>query len=123
MDPERSRLVAGRADPAAVVRSATADDDRLATELGMVALLDGGEERVEVDVEDRALGHAAIIAPPPDQPSATPGEVTHADGHASYRDACRCLRPNVGRRRAHRAAARAVRGVRPADVRHRTESA
>src|SRR2546423_14674371 len=123
MDSEGACLVTGRAHHAAVVGSATTHDDRLAAELRMVALLDGGEERVEVDVEDRALGHAAIIAPPPDQPSATPGEVTPADGQASYRDACRCLRPNVGRRRAHRAAARAVRGVRPADVRHRTESA
>jgi hypothetical protein len=32
----------------------SADQHRLAAQAGIVALLDGGEERVEIDVEDRA---------------------------------------------------------------------
>ncbi len=49
-----------------IVRPAAADDDRLAAQLGPVALLDRGEERVEVDVQDGRRGgatHGAIIAP------------------------------------------------------------
>ena len=42
----------------------TTDDDRSAAQLGVVPLLDGSEERVEIDVQDRgaaADGHAPII--------------------------------------------------------------
>ena len=53
VDAELARLVARGADDAPLVRTAAADDDRLAAQLRAVALLDRGEERVEVDVQDR----------------------------------------------------------------------
>ena len=44
---------------------AAADDDGLATQLGVVALLDGGEERVQIDVQDgHATGRHALIMHP-----------------------------------------------------------
>ena len=52
-DAEPAGLVAGRGDDAAAARIA-ADDERLAAQLGPVELLDGGEERVEVEVRDHA---------------------------------------------------------------------
>ena len=52
-DAEHARLVRRGADDAAIVRPAAADDDRLAAQRRVVALLDRGEERVEVDVQDR----------------------------------------------------------------------
>ena len=66
-DAEDPRLVGRGADDAAIVGPAAADDDRLAAQLGPVALLDGREERVEIDVEDRPERrdrHPPIIAPP-----------------------------------------------------------
>ena len=60
-DPEDARLVgrgghhAAPADPA--------DDDRLAAQRRLVALLHGGEERVQVDVEDRRVGAHAPMMP------------------------------------------------------------
>src|SRR5258706_15505415 len=68
MDAERARFVRGGGDDAAVARPATPDDHRLAAVLGMVALLDGRVERVEVAVEDRSSlcdrrVHPIILAP------------------------------------------------------------
>ena len=51
-DAEGARLVGRRADHAAIGRAATADDDRPAAQLRAIALLDGGEEGVEIDVQD-----------------------------------------------------------------------
>ena len=61
---ELARLVGGRADDAAVVGAATADDDRLAAQRRVVALLDGRKERVEVRMQDRPgrrARHATIM--------------------------------------------------------------
>ena len=55
VDAERPRLVARGGHDAPTARIA-ADDDGLATQLGAVALLDRGEERVEIDVEDGSTG-------------------------------------------------------------------
>src|SRR5206468_1024352 len=52
-NPEGTRLVRGRHHDSSLVRAIAADDHRLAAELGMVALLDGRIERVQVAVEDR----------------------------------------------------------------------
>ena len=74
MNAEHPGLIARRADDATIVRPAAADDDRLAPQLRVIALLDRGEERVEIDVEDdpgpgrllrmwlRWLRHRPIIA-------------------------------------------------------------
>ena len=52
---ELPRLVAGRANhPALIGRSA--DDQRLSLVLGLIALLDGREERIHIDMKDDA-GH------------------------------------------------------------------
>jgi len=58
MDAELARLVAAGAHDAAGLRIA-ADDDRLVAEFRAVALFDGREERIEVDVDDgqAAGGH------------------------------------------------------------------
>src|SRR4029079_5981384 len=69
MDAEDPRLVARGADNAALVWAATTHDHGLAAKLRPIALLDGGEERVEVDVKDRPVdrrlgAHPGIIAPP-----------------------------------------------------------
>ena len=61
---EAAGLVGGRADDAAVVGSAATDDDRPAPKLGPVPLLDGREERVEIDVEDGRAGHGGAILRP-----------------------------------------------------------
>ena len=55
--PNAPRLVGRRADDSARRRRPAADDHRLAAQLRPVALLDRREERIEVDVEDRRLGH------------------------------------------------------------------
>ena len=60
---EAARLVRGGADDTAIVRPAAADDDGPAAQLGSVALLDGREERVEIDVQDGRAAHAAYLAP------------------------------------------------------------
>lgn len=54
-DTVLSRLVAGRGYHAPAL--GTADNQRTAPVLGMVALLDGGIESVHVDMYDLALGH------------------------------------------------------------------
>ena len=77
VDAERARLVRRRRDDAALVGSAAADDDRASAQLRPVALLDGREERVEVDVEDYPLAHARDSRPPPRQRCATPVHGTH----------------------------------------------
>src|SRR5262249_139410 len=61
-DAEGAGLVGGRADHAAPGQAA--DDDRLAAPLGPVALLDGGVEGVQVDVQDGQplLGHRTAPA-------------------------------------------------------------
>jgi hypothetical protein len=58
VDAEDARLVAGGRDDAPLIRAAATDDDRLATELRAITLLDRGKERVEVDVEDRPTWYA-----------------------------------------------------------------
>jgi len=58
---EAARLVGGGRHHAAARR--TADDDRPPAQLGAVALLDRGVERVHVGVEDDR--HALAIARPP----------------------------------------------------------
>ena len=50
--PKTARLVARGADHAPVAEAA--DDDRPAAQARVVELLDRGEERVEVDVQDRS---------------------------------------------------------------------
>jgi hypothetical protein len=62
VDPEGAGLVARGRHDAAGPRVAT-DDHRPVAQLGPVALLHRGEERVEIDVEDRGAGsHMPIIA-------------------------------------------------------------
>ena len=68
--PETARLVRGSADHAAVVRPAATDDHGLTAQLGSVALLDGSEERVEVDVQDGCA--ATGICPASHAPEASP---------------------------------------------------
>ena len=63
VDAELAGLVRRRGHDAALVRPAAADDHRPAAQLRPVALLDRREERVEVDVEDRALAHARDSRP------------------------------------------------------------
>ena len=53
MDFEFPRLVAGRADDAALIRR-RADDDGPAAVFGMIALFDRGEERVHIHMENDA---------------------------------------------------------------------
>jgi hypothetical protein len=64
-DAERSRLVAGRADHAA--RPGPAHHHRPAAQFGSAPHLDRGEERVHVDVQDRAPGvvrlHTRTLTP------------------------------------------------------------
>ena len=68
--PKTARLVARGAHDAALRPGPPPPTiDRLAAQLGPVALLDGREERVEVDVEDRPVdrrleAHLRMIAPP-----------------------------------------------------------
>ena len=59
---EGARLV-GRGGHHAAAADA-ADDDRLAAQRRLVALLHGGEERVQVDVEDRRVGAHSPMMPP-----------------------------------------------------------
>ena len=70
---ELAGLVAGgRDDPARILAAGAAHDDRSTAELRPVALLDGGEERVEVDVEDRPAGHALYHRPAVQVPTGAP---------------------------------------------------
>ena len=64
VDAELAGLVAGGRDDATVRGPATADDDRPAAQLRSVALLDGCEERIEVDVEDGPVGHPSSCVVP-----------------------------------------------------------
>ena len=50
-DPELARFVIGRCDDPAPARIA-ADDERLRAQLGVLELLDGGEERVQIEVPE-----------------------------------------------------------------------
>ncbi len=59
--PEGAGLVGRGRDHAAAADAA--DDDRLAAQRGLVALLHGGEEGVEIHVQDRRLGAHAVIVP------------------------------------------------------------
>ena len=60
-DAERPGLVGRRGHDAAA--AGAADDDRLAAQRRLVALLDGGEEGVQVEVEDRrGRTHLAILS-------------------------------------------------------------
>ena len=70
VDPEDARLVArGRDHAAGVLAPATPDDDRPAAELRPVALLDGGEEGIEIDVQDRSRGHRRYHRPAVEPPA------------------------------------------------------
>ncbi len=61
---ELARLVGGGGDDAALRRVAVpADHDRLAAQLGVAQLLDGGEELVQVHVQ-HPLGHAGGLTQP-----------------------------------------------------------
>ena len=71
VDAELARLVARRRDDAAARPDRRPDDDRPAAQLGAVALLDGREERVEVDVEDRPVGHGRYHRPAVEAPTST----------------------------------------------------
>ncbi len=59
----RPGLVRRRRHDPAVAGTPAPDHDRTAAELGVVALLDRREEGVEVDVEDRSLGHRSYHRP------------------------------------------------------------
>ena len=59
-DPEHPRLVRRRGDHSALTDPA--DDHRLAAQRRLVPLLDGGEERVQIQVQDRRLrSHRPIL--------------------------------------------------------------
>src|SRR5688572_1996541 len=78
MDAEDAGLVArGGYDPTRVLATRTADNHREPAQLRPVALLDSGEEGIEVDVEDRSRGHARYhrpaVEPPADEPTARAG--------------------------------------------------
>jgi hypothetical protein len=62
VDAEGPGLIRGSAHDSPVARSTAAHHHRLAAQLGSIALLDGCEKGVQVDVEDRRAGHASIIA-------------------------------------------------------------
>ncbi len=59
MAPEGSCFVGGCGDDTSW--AIAADEDGFASELGVVALFDGCEEGVHVDVEDGAGGHGEIV--------------------------------------------------------------
>ena len=70
MDPEDAGLVArGRDHTAGVLAPATPDDDRPPAELRPVALLDRGEEGIEIDVQDRSRGHRRYHRPAVEPPA------------------------------------------------------
>ncbi len=58
MAPEDSRFVGGCSDDTSW--AIASDEDGLASAFGVVALFDGGEEGVHVDVEDGAGGHGGL---------------------------------------------------------------
>ena len=77
MDPEDPGLVARRRDDApGVLAAAAPDDHRPAAQLRPVALFDGREEGIEIDVQDRSRGHARYhrpaVEPPVDDAGAEP---------------------------------------------------
>ena len=115
-----ARLVRGRGDNAA--RSA-ADDDRLAAQVGIVADLDAGEERVHVDVQDRAAGVVAVgasrcawdvgaAAHVGSVPVRAAGEDVHACCDLRRRGCAGHTRPRAGQVRPARPAGRAPGRVR-----------
>jgi hypothetical protein len=61
MDAEAARFIARRRNYAACPRAA--DGDRLAAQRGIVALLDGREKRIHIDMENAAkrLGRFAAL--------------------------------------------------------------
>jgi hypothetical protein len=71
-DPERARFVGCRRDHAPTRRIPT-HDHRLADEVGMVRLLDGGKERVHVDEEDHGSPAMLPKNPGPTLRVGTPG--------------------------------------------------
>src|SRR5688572_18890838 len=88
MDAEDAGLVArGGYDPTRVLATRTADNHREPAQLRAVALLDGGEEGIEVDVEDGSRGHARYhrpaVEPPADEPTARAGRGASASTSAA----------------------------------------
>jgi hypothetical protein len=53
-----ARLIHGWTGHDATTGRVATDDDRSTAQFRAIPLLDGREERVEIDVQDRALGHA-----------------------------------------------------------------
>ena len=62
VDPKGTRLVARRADDAPLIRPAASDNYRPAAQFRPIALFDGSEERVQVDMKDGPRLHCPIIA-------------------------------------------------------------
>ena len=62
MDAVAARLVGGSRDDAAVVATADTHDHGFAAQLGTVSLLDGSEERVEIDVQDGGAVHRTMMS-------------------------------------------------------------
>ena len=90
MDPEPPSLVTRRGDDAARILTApTTDDDRAPAQFRPVALLDRGEEGVQVDVEDGSCGHARYhrpaVEPPAERDSAAARQVRAEAGPPSVR--------------------------------------
>ncbi len=61
MDSERPRNVVRCRDHASSVRIAS-DDERLLAQLRILELLDGGEERVQIEVREDRHPHKASVA-------------------------------------------------------------
>ena len=61
MDAVRARLVGGSRDDAAVRTTADTYDHGFPAQLRTISLLDGSEERVEVDVEDGGALHRTMM--------------------------------------------------------------
>jgi len=64
-----------------LIGRATTDDHGPAAQLRPITLLDGGKERIEIDVQDASLGHPAIMrhvirGGAPDQPLGSTTTVT-----------------------------------------------
>jgi len=61
MDAVRARLVGGSRDDAAVSTTADTYDHGFPAQLREISLLDGSEERVEIDVEDGGALHRTMM--------------------------------------------------------------
>ena len=92
VDAELPRDVVRGRDDAAAVRVA-ADDERLLAQLGVLELLDRGEERVEIEVrEDRHRGKATVAScsePSPSHAQASPTPVARSRRLAENSDLAR----------------------------------